>query len=54
MINADIHHVGQSSPEGLKEVFTCGGLPPLVNGPDPVYMRTYGSSMESPGRVLED
>ncbi|EEQ31720.1 putative prolyl aminopeptidase [Microsporum canis] len=28
-------------PEGLKEVFTTGGLPPLVNKPDPVYERTY-------------
>ncbi|KAK2766277.1 hypothetical protein FQN54_007794 [Arachnomyces sp. PD_36] len=28
-------------PEGLKEVFTCGGLPPLVNGPDPVYTAIY-------------
>lgn len=30
------------SPEGLKEAFIFGGLPPLVNGPDPVYSRTYG------------
>ncbi|KAJ5081609.1 Proline iminopeptidase [Penicillium alfredii] len=28
-------------PEGLNEAFLCGGLPPLVNGPDPVYSRTY-------------
>ncbi|KAL5343622.1 Alpha/Beta hydrolase protein [Aspergillus crustosus] len=28
-------------PEGLAEAFICGGLPPLVNGPDPVYTRTY-------------
>ncbi|KAJ5225830.1 Proline iminopeptidase [Penicillium chermesinum] len=28
-------------PEGLREVFLCGGLPPLVNEPDPVYSRTY-------------
>ncbi|KKA23673.1 Prolyl aminopeptidase [Rasamsonia emersonii CBS 393.64] len=28
-------------PEGLREVFTTGGLPPLVNGPEPVYKRTY-------------
>ena len=42
MISADIYDVRGSSPEGLKEVFTCGGLPPLVNRPDPVYMRTYG------------
>ncbi|KAK2877811.1 hypothetical protein FQN49_001168 [Arthroderma sp. PD_2] len=28
-------------PEGLKEVFTAGGLPPLVSKPDPVYERTY-------------
>lgn len=31
-----------ASPEGLREVFTTGGLPPLVNGPEPVYKRTYG------------
>ncbi|KMQ49118.1 Alpha/beta hydrolase fold-1 [Trichophyton rubrum] len=29
------------TPEGLKEVFTTGGLPPLVSKPDPVYERTY-------------
>ncbi|OCL10201.1 alpha/beta-hydrolase [Glonium stellatum] len=28
-------------PEGLKEVFVFGGLPPMVNGPDEVYERTY-------------
>ncbi|KAE8354665.1 Alpha/Beta hydrolase protein [Aspergillus coremiiformis] len=28
-------------PEGLAEAFICGGLPPLVNKPDPVYARTY-------------
>ncbi|KAB8070375.1 Alpha/Beta hydrolase protein [Aspergillus leporis] len=28
-------------PEGLAEAFICGGLPPLVNEPDPVYARTY-------------
>lgn len=31
-----------SSPEGLREVFTTGGLPPLVDNPQPVYERTYG------------
>jgi len=31
-----------NSPEGLSEAFICGGLPPLVNGPDSVYQRTYG------------
>ena len=30
-----------SSPEGLREVFTTGGLPPLVDNPLPVYERTY-------------
>lgn len=30
------------SSEGLREAYICGGLPPLVNGPDPVYERTYG------------
>lgn len=33
-------------PEGLKEVFITGGLPPLVNQPDEVYRRTAG--MPSP------
>ncbi|KAF1988285.1 proline iminopeptidase [Aulographum hederae CBS 113979] len=28
-------------PEGLREAFLFGGLPPLVDGPDPVYERTY-------------
>ncbi|PKY03265.1 prolyl aminopeptidase [Aspergillus campestris IBT 28561] len=28
-------------PEGLAEAFICGGLPPLVNDPDPVYAKTY-------------
>ncbi|KAI5778551.1 Alpha/Beta hydrolase protein, partial [Geopyxis carbonaria] len=28
-------------PQGLKEVFTTGGMPPLVNDPDAVYTRTY-------------
>ncbi|KAL4895101.1 Alpha/Beta hydrolase protein [Aspergillus ambiguus] len=28
-------------PEGLSEAFICGGLPPLVDGPDSVYERTY-------------
>ncbi len=54
MINADIYHVNDSSPDGLKEVFTCGGLPPLVDGPDPVYLRTYGSLMVSRGWLSED
>lgn len=29
------------SPEGLREVFLTGGLPPLINGPDPIYVKTY-------------
>lgn len=29
------------SPEGLREVFTTGGMPPLVDHPDAVYERTY-------------
>ncbi|CBF86162.1 conserved hypothetical protein [Aspergillus nidulans FGSC A4] len=33
-------------PEGLVEAFICGGLPPLVNGPDPVYSRTYEKVIE--------
>ncbi|KKK16167.1 proline iminopeptidase [Aspergillus ochraceoroseus] len=33
-------------PEGLAEVFICGGLPPLVNGPDAVYARTYEKVLE--------
>ncbi|OKL55682.1 hypothetical protein UA08_09008 [Talaromyces atroroseus] len=28
-------------PEGLREVFLTGGLPPLVKGPGPVYQKTY-------------
>ncbi|KAJ5129650.1 uncharacterized protein N7515_005689 [Penicillium bovifimosum] len=28
-------------PEGLKEAFLTGGLPPLTNGPDAVYAKTY-------------
>ncbi|KAI9877428.1 MAG: hypothetical protein M1830_003913 [Pleopsidium flavum] len=28
-------------PEGLQEAFVCGGLAPLVKGPDEVYKRTY-------------
>ncbi|KAF2399878.1 proline iminopeptidase [Trichodelitschia bisporula] len=29
------------APEGLREVFIFGGLPPLVDGPDEVYRRQY-------------
>ena len=28
-------------PEGLQEVFTCGGLPPFVKQPDVVYEQTF-------------
>lgn len=28
-------------PEGLREVFMCGGLPPLVDSPDAVYEKLY-------------
>ncbi|KAJ5991253.1 hypothetical protein N7499_011910 [Penicillium canescens] len=28
-------------PGGLREAFVCGGIPPLVNGPDAVYAKTY-------------
>ena len=28
-------------PEGVREAFVFGGLPPSVNGPDPVYSRLY-------------
>jgi pimeloyl-ACP methyl ester carboxylesterase len=31
-------------PEGLREVFLCGGLPPMVDGPDPVYEQTFSMS----------
>ncbi|CAG7931435.1 unnamed protein product [Penicillium olsonii] len=31
-------------PEGLREAFLTGGLPPLTSGPDPVYKKTYGNS----------
>ncbi|OOQ85226.1 proline iminopeptidase [Penicillium brasilianum] len=33
-------------PEGLREAFICGGLPPLVDNPDPVYGRTYEKVLE--------
>ncbi|TGZ78654.1 alpha/beta-hydrolase [Ascodesmis nigricans] len=33
-------------PEGLREVFTTGGMPPLVDNPDPVYERTYKSVVQ--------
>ncbi|KAI1922412.1 hypothetical protein LOZ58_006124 [Ophidiomyces ophidiicola] len=33
-------------PQGLKEVFTTGGLPPLVSHPDPVLNKTYGKLQE--------
>ncbi|KAJ5287395.1 Proline iminopeptidase [Penicillium angulare] len=33
-------------PEGLREAFLTGGLPPLVDGPDPVYARTYEKVVE--------
>ncbi|KAA8644230.1 proline iminopeptidase [Aspergillus tanneri] len=33
-------------PEGLTEAFICGGLPPLVDGPDPVYELTYEKVVE--------
>ena len=32
------------SPEGLKEVFITGGIPPSVKEPTRVYERTYGKS----------
>nr|AJD23149.1 proline iminopeptidase [Onygena corvina] len=38
-------------PEGLKEVFTTGGLPPLVTRPDPVYERTYEEKVQSRNRA---
>ncbi|KAJ5835643.1 hypothetical protein N7447_001669 [Penicillium robsamsonii] len=28
-------------PDGLREAFLTGGLPPLINGPDAVYAKTY-------------
>ncbi|KAK2744468.1 hypothetical protein FQN55_006795 [Onygenales sp. PD_40] len=33
-------------PEGLREVFTTGGLPPLRNAPDTVYAKTYEKVQE--------
>ncbi|KAI5813589.1 Alpha/Beta hydrolase protein [Pyronema omphalodes] len=33
-------------PEGLKEVFTTGGMPPLVNNPDKVYQLCYQKLLE--------
>lgn len=34
------------SPEALTEAFLCGGIPPLVNEPYPVYARTFGMYMD--------
>jgi len=33
-------------PEGLREAFLFGGLPPLVDSPDPVYRRTFKKVIE--------
>jgi hypothetical protein len=33
-------------PEGLREAFYFGGLPPLVDGPDEVYRRTFKKVVE--------
>jgi pimeloyl-ACP methyl ester carboxylesterase len=33
-------------PEGLREAFVFGGLPPLVNGPDAVYERLFKKVIE--------
>ncbi|EPS33878.1 hypothetical protein PDE_08840 [Penicillium oxalicum 114-2] len=33
-------------PEGLREAFICGGLPPLVDSPEPVYKRTFQKVLE--------
>ncbi|EFW21989.1 hypothetical protein D8B26_002087 [Coccidioides posadasii str. Silveira] len=33
-------------PQGLREVFTTGGLPPLVTNPEPVLEKTYGKLQE--------
>jgi proline iminopeptidase len=33
----------------LKEAFLTGGLPPLTNGPDPVYAKTYGTHLSTNG-----
>lgn len=40
------------SPDALAEAFLCGGLPPLVNGPDPVYALTYGMRTSAVDRLL--
>lgn len=34
------------SPEGVREAFLFGGLPPLVDGPDEVYRRTFKKVIE--------
>ncbi|EEP76161.1 hypothetical protein UREG_01010 [Uncinocarpus reesii 1704] len=33
-------------PQGLREVFTTGGLPPLVTNPEPVLQKTFGKLQE--------
>ena len=34
-------HYLSAYPDSLREVYTCGGLPPLVNKPDEVYKRLF-------------
>ncbi|KAF8463594.1 alpha/beta-hydrolase [Kalaharituber pfeilii] len=39
-------HYLSTHPEGLKEVFTTGGMPPLVDHPDEVYKALYEKVIE--------
>jgi pimeloyl-ACP methyl ester carboxylesterase len=41
------------APDGLREAFVTGGLPPLVGGPDRVYRATYPRVAARNGRYYE-
>src|SRR5204863_2642093 len=41
------------APEGLREVFITGGLPPLGNRIDDVYRLTYAGTLERNRRYFE-
>lgn len=41
------------APEGLREAFLTGGLPPLEAGPEAVYRATYARVLDRNGRYFE-
>jgi pimeloyl-ACP methyl ester carboxylesterase len=41
------------APDGLREAFVTGGLPPLEGGPDPVYRATYARVIRRNRRYYE-